>query len=206
MYKILISSAAVFWLYSPSVFSHSSGEPIFKFRPIADGIYAGANPIGANGDLGGVYYLKAIGVQTVISLQGADVDGTVAGRVSYWLHHGERPGFDEVERCAVENLEMNFVNFPIRSRRPWGERDHLSVQAALALLKRATPQAPVYLHCQRGIDRTGLIVALYRVQVQKWSPADAYTEWDQVGRSRVAKLVTAALDDYYCENFLSNFD
>ncbi len=196
------------WLASHSVpaFSHSGAEPIFKFRVVAEGIYAGANPVGVDGDAAGVRYLRSLGIHTVVSLQGADVDGTVAGRVSNWLHHGERPGFDEIERCAVEALDMTYINLPIRSRRPWGDQDYESVQKALEIFKQATPQAPVYLHCQRGIDRTGLIVALYRVQVQGWTPAEAYAEWDQVGRSRVAKLVTAALDDYYCERFLSRAD
>lgn len=182
--------------------AHDGEVPIFKFRAVTPAIFAGANPIHAEGDSRGVEYLKQLGIRTVISLQGADVDGTFSGRISNWMHHGERPGFTDVERCMVEGQGMRFINLPIRSRRPWGEQDRESVEEAITLLSNATPEQPVYLHCQRGIDRTGLIVALYRVRHQGWTSEAAYQEWLAVGRTRVARMVTAALDDYYCERHL----
>lgn len=33
-----------------------------------------------------------------------------------------------------------------------------------------------YVHCAHGQDRTGLVIAVYRVQVQHWSKADAEKE------------------------------
>lgn len=33
-----------------------------------------------------------------------------------------------------------------------------------------------YVHCERGQDRTGLIVGVYRVKVEHWTKADAYQE------------------------------
>ena len=35
---------------------------------------------------------------------------------------------------------------------------------------------PVYVHCTEGVDRTGLIIALYRVIEQGWAPKDAHDE------------------------------
>lgn len=189
-------------LFAGSAWAHDGQVPIYKFRAVTAAIFAGANPVTSEDDLRGVEYLSQLGIHTVVSLQGADVDGTFSGRISNWMHHGERPGFTDVERCLVEGQGMTYVNLPIRSRRPWGEQDRRSVEEALTLLSQATPEAPLYLHCQRGIDRTGLIVALYRVHHQGWTPEAAYEEWLAVGRSRVARLVTAALDDYYCERQL----
>jgi len=40
---------------------------------------------------------------------------------------------------------------------------------------------PLFIHCKLGEDRTGLIVALYRVLDQKWAAQDAYQEWVQDG-------------------------
>lgn len=34
----------------------------------------------------------------------------------------------------------------------------------------------LYIHCEHGQDRTGLITAIYRVEVQGWSKADAEKE------------------------------
>ncbi len=187
---------------SANAFGHGSDVPIFKFRAVTSSVFAGANPVAPNGDLAGVDYLQSIGIRTVVSLQGADVDGSISGVVSNWIHHGERAHFTELERCAVEGRGMRFVNLPVRSRRPWGERDRNAVEDALSFLVQASPEAPLYLHCQRGIDRTGLIVALYRIRAQGWTPEAAYAEWNGLGRTRVARMVTAALDDYFCEKHL----
>lgn len=35
---------------------------------------------------------------------------------------------------------------------------------------------PTYVHCLHGRDRTGLAVALYRIQADGWTPAEAYKE------------------------------
>lgn len=40
---------------------------------------------------------------------------------------------------------------------------------------------PVFVHCKRGIDRTGTMVALYRIAVQGWSKDEAVREMTQGG-------------------------
>lgn len=40
---------------------------------------------------------------------------------------------------------------------------------------------PVFVHCKRGIDRTGTIVALYRVAAQGWTKEEAIRELTQGG-------------------------
>lgn len=40
---------------------------------------------------------------------------------------------------------------------------------------------PVYVHCIHGKDRTGLIMALYRVRYQHWDRTAAFNEWSQMG-------------------------
>jgi hypothetical protein len=36
---------------------------------------------------------------------------------------------------------------------------------------------PIYVHCYYGDDRTGMIIALYRVVYEDWDPVDAFHEW-----------------------------
>jgi protein tyrosine/serine phosphatase len=42
-------------------------------------------------------------------------------------------------------------------------------------------RTPVFVHCQHGADRTGMMVAMYRVVVQGWSKADAIDEMRRGG-------------------------
>jgi protein tyrosine/serine phosphatase len=40
---------------------------------------------------------------------------------------------------------------------------------------------PVYIHCLLGEDRTGMIIGLYRIHVQRWAPDLAYREMKEAG-------------------------
>ena len=40
---------------------------------------------------------------------------------------------------------------------------------------------PVYVHCQRGADRTGFMVGVYRVEKEGWSAKRAYSEARDIG-------------------------
>jgi len=57
------------------------------------------------------------------------------------------------------------------------EADSLTVDDLVAALRviRAAPK-PVLVHCWHGSDRTGSVVAAYRIVFQDWSPADALDE------------------------------
>jgi len=47
----------------------------------------------------------------------------------------------------------------------------------LVLARMADPGArPLFIHCMKGEDRTGLLVALHRVINEGWKPADAHAE------------------------------
>jgi len=40
---------------------------------------------------------------------------------------------------------------------------------------------PVFVHCQHGADRTGMMTAIYRVVVEGWSKEDAVAEMTEGG-------------------------
>ena len=61
---------------------------------------------------------------------------------------------------------------------------------------------PVFLHCQMGIHRTGLMLALYRMQYQGWTGEQAWAEmkangfkWTRVDRSAVEAYVRSYAPD-----------
>ena len=50
------------------------------------------------------------------------------------------------------------------------------VVKALREVRQASPDAPVLVHCEHGADRTGLIVALYRILYEGWCKDAAIAE------------------------------
>ncbi len=45
----------------------------------------------------------------------------------------------------------------------------------------APDRAPIFVHCQRGADRTGLMCAVYRIAFQGWTKDQAIAEMTQGG-------------------------
>lgn len=98
--------------------------------------------------------LSRMGVRTVINL---------------------RSGNDERE--AVESHGMRSVGLPMNA---YGAVDADTVRRAVAVM--ADPaNRPVYVHCLQGRDRTGVVVAVYRMEVDGWSPAEAEEEMQAYG-------------------------
>jgi hypothetical protein len=52
---------------------------------------------------------------------------------------------------------------------------------ALRLIMAAEKNGSVLVHCQRGADRTGVVMAMYRVVVQGWTKDKAIAEMEQGG-------------------------
>jgi protein tyrosine/serine phosphatase len=89
------------------------------------------------------------GIKTVVSMRANHADD--------WLARG---------------TGIKVVPFPTNT---WHIR-RASVVGALRTLRAASPDAPVLLHCQHGADRTGLIMALYRILYQGWTKEAALDE------------------------------
>ena len=109
---------------------------------------------GAQPEPEGYATLKAMGVRTVISLR---------------TNHGERK--------AVEAAGMRYIEIPIKL---WKNVDPAAVQKALSVMTDPTNQ-PVFVNCSRGVDRTGMVVAVYRMEVDGWSEAEAEAEMEAFG-------------------------
>lgn len=118
---------------------------------VAPGLYRGGVP-----DEAGVRWLRSIGVKTVINLR---------------HFHGDGEG--ELVRAAG----MRYVRIPIEST------DAPKPEQVAEFLRIVTdPEAqPVYFHCLHGVDRTGAMAAIYRMQVEHWSNTDALTEMEHFG-------------------------
>ncbi len=102
--------------------------------------------------------LKSLGIRTIISLRGTNEELN-------W------------EKNLVKGLNMNFYSLPLSVyARP--ENEQIVKFLKIVLDKK---NQPVFIHCESGRDRTGAMVALYRVAVYGWGPKEAYKEAKRFG-------------------------
>ena len=140
----------------------------------------------------------AIGVQPALSLVESDSDLPNFGQVTETLYRGGQPtstGFAELKTMGV-GLVINFREEPSETAAekhqveslgmayigiPWNAHDTLSNAEVLGFLEtiQAHPETKVFIHCKRGADRTGLMVAAYRIAVEHKEVADALAEMHQ---------------------------
>lgn len=81
------------------------------------------------------------------------------------------------ENRWAHDIGMQDISIPMEWRVPPSDQQ---IDEILALLSDESHH-PVFIHCKHGQDRTGLLIGLYRVLVQQWSPEKAYNEMVELG-------------------------
>ena len=166
---ILLTIASFAWAQLP--------EPK-NFHQVEAGIYRGARPEDPQMDfIASKQPVKNSGTLIVVDLQGGDpalFDIFEPGESAEWIAH---------EQQLALNEGLSFSSYPLNSA---GEVtaeevykiDHILQMMAEAL--RSPDQHQIYLHCEHGVDRTGLVVALF--------PSEGAGMAARPGLSRVAEL------------------
>jgi len=133
-------------------------EGIANFGRIGDRLFRGAQPDGA-----GVKSLQRLGVKLIINLR----------------MPGDALKTEEPEALACG---ITYTNIPLRGLgRP---RDD-DIKRILGLIEESS--APVFIHCEHGCDRTGTIIACYRIEHENWTTAAALEEARRYGMSPVER-------------------
>lgn len=153
--RFAIAAALVIGVASIPGFAQTNLDGVPNFHQINDHVYRGAQPT----DLG-FQSLAKLGVKTVIDLR------EVSDRSAH-------------ERNSVEAAGMRYVSIPFRGMSAPSPAD---VAKVLALFDDQTA-GPVFVHCRRGADRTGTVVACYRISHDGWNNARALKEAKQDGMS-----------------------
>ena len=161
---------------SPSLPPGLRATSIPNLRVVTEGVYRGGRPLPAD-----VETLARQGIKTIINLQGRDsMPGIRRGIEVY--QPGERRGAIEAERSLSESLGLTYLNIPFNSLAPVSSEDAAQILRAVEAL--ADPaHRPVFIHCEHGRDRTGLVVAILRVLHQGWTPERAFDEWVELGHA-----------------------
>jgi uncharacterized protein (TIGR01244 family) len=126
---------------------------IENFIQVNERIYRGAQPEDASWS-----QLRALGVKTVIDLRQTSEHSTA----------------DEAR--AVEAAGMRYVSVPMNG---WETPRADLVNKVVAMLEQ--PGDTVFVHCKQGKDRTGTVVAAYRISHEGWANARALQEAESNG-------------------------
>lgn len=152
--------------------SSQSAEPRYRelpnFHQVNQGLYRGAQP-----REGGIQKLAALGIKTVLNLRVAD----------------ERTRAEEQEARAAG---LGFFNVPMEGfDRPRDDQ----VKRALEIINDPLNQ-PVFVHCKHGADRTGVVIAIYRMTHDNWTTEDALREAKRYGLSFFQFGMKDYINDY----------
>jgi protein tyrosine phosphatase (PTP) superfamily phosphohydrolase (DUF442 family) len=127
---------------------------IANFGRINDRLYRGAQP-----DAAGLASLKKLGVTTILCLRMPN---------ELWAP----------EKAEAASNGMTFINIPLKGV---GRPREGEVRQALSLMDKSP--GPVFVHCEHGCDRTGTIIACYRIEHDHWTGAAAQKEAGRYGMS-----------------------
>ena len=118
-----------------------------RYSKVSQEIYRGGEP--SEDDLR--LMSDVYGMKTIVSL-----DGNIGGAIA----------------PTVQNLGMEHIVIPIGGRASAPLIDYLKRNIASIL----SSKQPVYVHCRHGSDRTGMAVALHRMQNEGWDVDSALKE------------------------------
>ncbi len=81
------------------------------------------------------------------------------------------------DRTLAGDTKLELLRIPMAA---WFIRDQ-DIIAALRILRSRDPEKPLLVHCWHGADRTGAVIAAYRIVCQNWTAPDAIREMQEGG-------------------------
>jgi uncharacterized protein (TIGR01244 family) len=140
-----------------------------NFHQVNAGLYRGAQP-----KQGGLQELHRLGIKTVVNLRDDDAR-------------------EQNEEREAKAAGLKYFNLPLSNR---SAPSDAQIEQALALIN-APENQPVFVHCKRGADRTGTIIAVYRISHDGWTSERARAEAKQYGMGFWQVGMKDFISDYY---------
>jgi tyrosine-protein phosphatase SIW14 len=144
-------------------------EEIPNFHQVNARLYRGGQP-----RTGGLKRLASLGVKTVINLRNDDERARAEG--------------EEAKAAGLRYFNVPFGRL--------GRPSDAEVEHVLALIN-APENGVVFLHCAKGQDRTGTVVAVYRITHDGWTSEQAKQEANRFGMKFWQRGMKDYISDYY---------
>ena len=133
-------------------------QDVCNFHQVDESLYRGGRPRPS-----AFPKLVELGIRTIINLE----DSEPAAR--------EKAVVDQLNLKLPPEQKIDFIPFPIGPREI--ERTGVSQEGMVRLFEEIRDaRRPIFIHCYHGKDRTGAVVALYRMRRHQKTFEEAYKE------------------------------
>jgi protein tyrosine/serine phosphatase len=113
--------------------------------------------------------VRRLGIRTILNLQDDYPDPDI--RLGYW----KRGSIKESAMCAKLGVRYVLIEPDLISRTRVPAERPAAIEQFLHIMDDPD-NYPVLIHCKAGLHRTGVLSAVYRMEYQGWTRAQAYAE------------------------------
>ena len=166
-----LAAVLAFALFTASVQpqQRSDHKKLPNFHQVNSQLYRGAQP--GKDDY---QEIANMGIKTVVNLRGK----------------GEGVLQEEEE---VRSKGLRYFNVPFRRA---GRPHDADVERVLSIINTPAYQ-PVFVHCHQGVDRTGTVIAIYRITHDGWTSKEAKDEANRYGMHMWETGMKNYIHDFY---------
>ena len=144
-------------------------EKLPNFHEVNSKLYRGAQP-----KVGGLQQLVGRGIKTIVNLRGQG--------------EGVRKEEEEARAAGLRYFSIPFDRM--------GRPDDAELKQVLSIIDTPENQ-PVFVHCKQGVDRTGTVIAIYRITHDGWTSEQAKAEANRYGMHPWERGMKNYIRDYY---------
>lgn len=161
-------------------------DNLVNFQVVSPAVLRGGQP-----DEDGLQLLKRAGVKLVVNLRHHAKNSPKPSSSYSFFRRGDDDEIEEEQEIA-ERLGLRFLNISLDGITAPTFDD---IDRFVALFTDQENQ-PMYVHCLHGRERTGFMLATYRMKIESWTVEQAYQEMLQQGFDPLRTVLSDVLFEY----------